>query len=186
MRTASYAAAAAFASLLATPAVVHAQPSLVEPATPSSDPTAARSYLEPGLDVGLATAGLYGALQLDGGHRLGDGPIWLHARLAHGGMGVIEETTMTSDFTDARVGLEARGCALDGIACLVSGLDAGYRHERLVTDYRNTRADLAAAIARLGLDLGGKHLRLRASLETAVAQRGWDGLGLTTGIAYAW
>ena len=93
---------------------------------------------------------------------------------------------MTSDFTDARIGLEARGCALDGIACLVDGLDAGYRHERLFTEFTNTRADLAGAIARLGLDLGSRHFRLRASVETAVSQRGWDGLGLTTGVAYAW
>lgn len=189
MRTAALAAvttATVFASLLATTAVAHAQPSLVASAAPPPAAPAADAYLEPGLDVGFSAIGLYGAVQLDGGHRLGDGPIWLHARLAHGGMGIIEETTMTSDFTDARLGIEARGCALDGLACLVGGLDAGYRHERVLTDETSAHVDLADAIARLGLDLGGRHLRLRASVETAVSPRGWDGLGLTTGIAYAW
>ena len=66
-----------------------------------------------------------------------------------------------------------------------SDLDAGYRHERLLADHDNTRADVAAAIPRLGFDLGGTRLRVRASIETAFDQRGWDGLGLTTGVAYA-
>ena len=189
MRTAAlavFATATAFASLLATTAVAHAEPSLVAPVASSASAPASDSYLELGLDVGYSAVDLYNALQLDGGHRLGGGPIWLHARLAHGGMGNLEQTTMNSDFTEARLGLEARGCVLSGFACLVGGLDAGYRHERQLTEFTNARADLAEAIARLGLDLGGRHLRLRGSVETAVSQRGWDGLGLTTGIAYAW
>jgi hypothetical protein len=189
MRTASFAALAttvAFTSLLATTAVAHAQPSLVEPAASPSDAPASDAYLEPGLEVGLSRTGFYGALQLDGGRRLGDGAFWLHGRLAQGSMAGIDERTMASDFTEARVGLEARSCGLHGVLCLVTGLDAGYRHERLLAEYDNTRADLAAAIPRLGLDLGGTRLRVRASVETAFDQRGWDGLGLTTGVAYAW
>lgn len=189
MRTASLAAlatAGAFASLLAVPAVAHAQPSLVEPVASPSGAPAADAYLEPGLEVGLSRGGFYGALQLDGGHRLGDGALWLHGRLAQGSMAGIDERTMASDFTEARVGLEARSCGLHGVLCLFTGLDAGYRHERLLAEYDNTRADLAAAIPRLGFDLGGTRLRLRASIETALDQRGWDGLGLTTGVACAW
>jgi hypothetical protein len=187
MRNVSLAAlAAATAATLATTAVAHAQPSLVEPVTSPTEAAPADAYLEPGLEVGLSHTGFYGALQLDGGHRFGDGAFWLHGRLAQGSMAGIDERTMASDFTEARVGLEARSCGLHGLLCLITGLDAGYRHERLLADDDNTRADLAAAIPRLGLDLGGKRLRVRASVETAFDQRGWDGLGLTTGIAYAW
>jgi hypothetical protein len=173
MRTASLAAlatAGAFASLLAVPAVAHAQPSLVEPVASPSGAPAADAYLEPGLEVGLSRGGA----------------LWLHGRLAQGSMAGIDERTMASDFTEARVGLEARSCGLHGVLCLFTGLDAGYRHERLLAEYDNTRADLAAAIPRLGFDLGGTRLRLRASIETALDQRGWDGLGLTTGVACAW
>lgn len=187
MRTASLAAlAAASVFSLATTAIAIAQPSLVEPATPPSAPASSDAYLEPGLEVGLSHGGFYGALQLDGGHRLGDGAFWLHGRLAEGNMLGIDERTMASNFTEVRVGLEARSCGLHGVLCLVTGLDAGYRHERLLADHDNTRADLAAAIPRLGLDLGGTRLRVRASVETVFDQRGWDGVGLTTGVAYAW
>jgi hypothetical protein len=103
---------------------------------------------------------------------LPDGALWLHGRLAQGTMVGIDERTMASDFTEARVGLEARSCGLHGVLCLVAGLDAGYCHERLLADYDHTRADLAAAIPRLGIDLGGTRLRVRASIETAFDQRG--------------
>lgn len=91
-----------------------------------------------------------------------------------------------ADFTDARVGLEARGCGLDGLICLVDGLDAGYRRERLVAEFDGVHADLATATVRLGLDLGGKHVRMHASVQSGVDQGGWNGLGLTTGVAYTW
>lgn len=187
MRTASFAlaAATASASLLATPAVAGAQPSLVEPSEQPRETPPVTAYLEPGLEVGGTRGGVYGALQLDGGHRL-DGPLWLHARLAQGGMAGIDEATMSSDFAEARLGLEARGCRLDGLLCAVGGLDVGYRHERLVAEFDAERADLVTAIARLGLDLGGQHVRLRVSVESGVDRAGWNGLGLTTGVAYAW
>ena len=176
------AAAATAASLLATTAIAGAQPSLVEPVAAPAPATGA--YLEPGVEAGLTRGGFYGALQLDGGYRLGDTPLWLHGRFAHGGMAGIDEVTMSSDFTEARAGIEARTCGFQGLVCLVGGLDAGYRHQRLLAQYDDERDNLAAAIARLGLDVGGKHLRFRTGVESGVDQGGWNGLGLTTGLAY--
>jgi hypothetical protein len=184
--------ALAAVTLLATAAIAGAQPSRVEPAAagaaaaPAPATALAAAYLEPGVEVGATRGGFYGALQLDGGHRLADTPIWLHARLAHGGMAGVDEVTMSSDFTEARLGLEARTCGLHGHLCLVGGLDAAYRHQRLVAEYDNQNDDLGAAIARLGLDAGGQHLRFRTGLEAGVDQRGSNSLGLTTGLAYAW
>jgi len=170
-------------SILATTAVAAAQPALTAPAAAPSARTDA--YLEPGAALGGDRTGIYGALQLDGGLRL-DGPLWIHGRFAHGGMGEIEETTMSSDFTEARVGAEARGCALEGIACLVGGIDAAYRHERVITDDTHRNADTADLIARVGLDVGTRHFRLRPSIEAAFDRSGWSGLGMTGGIAYTW
>jgi hypothetical protein len=170
------------ASLLASTAAVRAQPGL-EPRTIDDGGTL---YLEPGIEAGDTRIGLFGALELDGGYHLSSTPFWLHGRLAHGAMRIIEETTMTSDFTEARLGLEARGCELDGIACLIGGVDFGLRHELLVTNHTNQVANNAVAIARVGFDLGSRHLRLRPSLEAAVQPGHWNSLGFTAGIAYTW
>lgn len=178
------AATAAAASLLALTAVVDAQPALDQPSADAA--VTATAYLEPGITAGITRGALYGAVELDGGYRLSDTPLWLHGRFAQGALAEIERDTMNSDFTEARLGLEARGCLFDGIACLVGGVDFGYRHEMFVAAHDHETADLAVAIARLGLDLGGKHLRVRPSIETGVQQGGWNGLGFTTGIAYLW
>jgi hypothetical protein len=174
----------AAASLLALTAVADAQPALDQPASDAAIP--ATAYLEPGLEAGITHGAVYGALELDAGYHLSDTPLWLHGRFAQGIVGPVDQDTMTSDFTEARLGLEARGCLFEGIACLVGGVDFGYRHEMFISRFEHNNADLAVGIARLGLDLGGKHLRLRSSIETGVEQGGWNGLGLTAGIAYTW
>ena len=174
----------AAASLLALTAVADAQPALDQPASDAALP--ATAYLEPGLEAGITHSAFYGALELDAGYHLSDTPLWLHGRFAQGALLEIKGDTMNSDFTEARVGLEARGCLFDGIACLVAGVDFGYRHEMFVATHDHDSSDLVVGIARLGLDIGGKHLRVRPSIETGVEQGGWNGLGFTTGIAYTW
>jgi hypothetical protein len=139
-------------------------------------------YLEPG--VGQVTrSGTYGALQLDGGHRLGDSSLWLHGRLAHGGMIGIDWTTKNSDFTEARVGLEARGCALSGIACLVVGADVGYRHEMVMRASGIQRNDLAPPSAVGFPDLG---VYRAAQASGGVGPRRLGRPRSATGVAYAW
>lgn len=155
------------------------------PGEPVDDATG-HAYLEPGIALGVTRGALYGAIELDGGYHLGSTPFWLHGRFAQGALAVVEDSTMTSDFTEARLGLETRGCLLDGIACLVGGVDFGYRHEMLTAHHARQTSDVAVAIARVGLDVGGKHLRIRPSIETGVEPGGWNGLGLTAGIAYTW
>lgn len=174
-------------SLLAAAGVARAQPSLTAPATaPATPPTPISAYLEPGIEAGATWGALYGAIELDGGYRLGNGPVWLHSRLAQGGLSAEEGHNMSSDFTEARIGAEVRGCVVEGIACLVGGLDLGYRHEMLEVGGGRETLDLGVAVARLGLDLGGDHLRFRPSVELSADQTRPNGIGFTAGIAYTW
>ena len=212
---AATAAIAGAAALAASPAIARAQPSpaLVDapafaatpaaatayavtpaptapPAAPPEPRDAVRAYLEPGLAAGVATT-LYAAVQLDAGYRLGDSSLWLHGRVAHGTFTTIIDRVLSSDLTEARLGLEARGCSDNGIACIVGGVDFAYRHELLSTvdgdePPHTTDVTFAAAIARVGLDLGITHLRIRPSLELGVRQGGLSNAGFTTGLAVVW
>jgi hypothetical protein len=175
--------------LLIAAAAAHAQPALVAPESPPGPPSPPSPptgvYLEPGLAIGVTQVGVYGAVRLDGGYRIGDSPLWIHGRLGQGSMAQIDGGAMDSSFTELRIGLEARGCVLDGIACLVGGADGGYRHEMLMASQEHDDVQLAVAIARLGLDVGTRHLRFRPGVETSVNRDGL-GLGVTAGIAYTW
>lgn len=184
---------------------------------PAADAPAARApatsavatgeaYLEPGIEAGIADELYYGALQLDGGYHLGATPLWLHARFAQGALAARFQrmSTRSSDFTEARLGLEARGCVLADHICLVGGVDFGYRHglsaaapaspgsspaspgSAASATAAAVTGGLGVAIARLGLDLGGANLRFRPSIETSVHHGGWSGLALSSGIAYVW
>ena len=214
---AAVAVTAAAAALAAIPAIAHAQPSpalaaaampaftaapatattyatmpasSATPAAPTDLHDAVHAYLEPGVAAGVATS-LYGAVELDGGYRLGDSPLWLHGRVSHGAFATFSDRVLGSDLTEARLGLEARGCSDNDIACLVGGVDFAYRHEMLSTANEDptpntTNITFVAAIARVGLDLGTKHVRFRPSVELGVRQGGWSNLGATTGLAFAW
>jgi hypothetical protein len=145
-------------------------------------------YLEPGAAVGVAQDGFYGALHLDGGHRL-VGLLWLHARLARGDMATIHvagsDPPSLSSFTEARLGLELRGCRRDGYLCLFGGVDAGYASESYDRPV-DMPTNVATATARLGLDFGGNSLRVRTSVEGGGGQGHWRTGGLTIGLAYSW
>lgn len=159
----------------------------------SSPPASAIAYLEPGVAIGGTSDGLYGAVHLDGGGRL-VGPLWLHARLAQGDVAIINlaasSAPLLSSFTEARLGLELRGCRATGQLCLFGGVDAGYA---LQTFQRagdmSTRSDgpsVATATAHLGLEVGGRALRLRTSVEAARGQGDWGTGGVTLGVARTW
>lgn len=176
------------AALFAVPAAAHAQPSLVEPAPEAPAAAAIAGYLEPGVAAGIAQEDFYGALHLDGGHRL-VGPLWLHARLAWGDTATIHvagsDPLSLTRFTEARLGLELRGCRRDGHLCLFGGVDAGYASETFDRPV-DMPTDVATATARLGLDFGGSSLRMRTSVEGGGGQGHWRNGGLTLGLAYAW
>jgi hypothetical protein len=170
--------------VLTTATIAHAQPALTASVNPKP---AATTYLEGGLAFGaIMHAGFYGAYTLEGGYQLGDGPLWIHAMGAYGGMAGIDETTMSSGYLALRAGVEARGCALHGQACVIGGVDAGFRSAQLQAEYDHYSGDTALVVARAGLDLGSKHVRLRPGLETTFAGQGFDGFGASMAVAYQW
>lgn len=148
------------------------------------------------IGVGGAVDWLYGGTQVDGGYRLTE-TLWLRGRLdgaARIGYGTSDSFTVISPahaHTDAMLGVEARSCRGD-VVCLVAGVDAGYR---FADD--NYLGGIAVA-PRVGLDLGGRHLRVRPAVEVIapfVRQRVGDpelaglpalGIGVTAEVAYEW
>jgi hypothetical protein len=178
----------------AAAAVASAPPAPVAPA-PARAPGSASAiaYLEPGVAIGGTSDGLYGAAHLDGGGRL-VGPLWLHARLAQGDVAIINlaasSAPLLSSFTEARLGLELRGCRATGHLCLFGGVDAGYALQTLQrAGDMSTASDgpsVATATARLGLEVGGGALRLRTAIEAARGQGDWGTGGVTLGIARTW
>ncbi|HEU4728017.1 MAG TPA: hypothetical protein VFT22_09020 [Kofleriaceae bacterium] len=174
-------------ALFAVP-TAYAQPSLAEPAPEVREGPSITSFVEAGAAAGFTQTDLYGALQLDGGHRL-VGPLWLHARLARADTATIHvagsDPPSLSSFTEARLGLELRGCRRDGRICLVGGVDAGYVAETYDRPVDLPGSD-ATATGRVGLDFGGSNLRMRTSVEGGRGLDNWRIGGLTIGLAYGW
>jgi hypothetical protein len=162
-------------ALVSTTAVAAAQPSLTA-ATPA-DHTAA-IYVQGGAMVGANDGYLAGSAVLAGGLQLGESPLWVHGQVVHGAVDqLFGEGSGTLD--QARLGLELRECAVHGIVCGIAGIDAGIQHTHYVGSEANLfdasaseplmTMDHAAgiAVARVGLDIGGKHLRYRPEIEMA-------------------
>ena len=187
----------------ANPRVAALEP---QPAGPPGDtaPIAAVSplpsaYVSLGgaIGIGGAVSWLYGGTQVEGGYRLTD-TLWVRGRLdraARIGYGVINQSvTIISPehpHTDAVLGIETRRCHRDAV-CVVAGADAGYR---FADD--NFHGGLTM-VPRVGLDLGGRHLRVRPAVEASasfIRQRVGEpelagmpalGIGFTTAVAYEW
>jgi len=157
------------ASLLCTAAVAHAD----------------TSYVGAGVTLGGDSVGLYGAYTAEGGYRLSNA-LWAHGMIAKGGMAGVDEPTYASDYFALRGGIEARACVTPAFMCGIAGVDLAARHEVLMDEYDSGKRDGFAIVPRLGADIGGKHLRLRAMSElTATAQK-WDGFALVGGLTYQW
>ncbi len=181
-----------FATLAATTTIAAAEPpgltASVAPEAPAS------SYVGVGILFG-GDIGLDGQLDVEGGYHL-NGAWWLHGMAAGGvagddqGGGVVHQ---------ARVGIEARGCRFEGIACAYAGADLGYQaftwHSN-EGDAMNEQHDDVLASLRVGADIGGRHLRVRPGIESSQLVTGRDtysrapgtlvALNLSLGIAYRW
>jgi hypothetical protein len=174
-------------------ALVLAIPSLAaaEPSAASSAPAVAGDYLQAGVVAGALRANrtssgaLYGAITLEAGHHVQDSALWLHVQLASGSLAGIDEASGASQYLEGRVGVETRGCVLGGAACLVGGLDLGARREYLMAEYDHFDSTTVALVARAGLDVGSRRLRLRPTLELALGSDG-NGGGLSLAAAYVW
>ncbi|HTR51048.1 MAG TPA: hypothetical protein VMJ10_10110 [Kofleriaceae bacterium] len=172
-------------TLLATTAIAAAQPSLTATATP--EPAQEPSHY---LQLGGVFGGTQGAMILgetvEGGMRLDHGPLWVHAEVMTGSAGGVDELTYSGSVLQVRAGLEARGCALNGIACVVGGVDAAYSRTQYMAEDDNDNRHGGEIIPRVGLDIGSERLRVRPGVEVGFDHTGWDQLGFTAALAYQW
>jgi hypothetical protein len=176
------------ASLVASTSLAHAQPSLTQPSlVASTQPQPANNlYLQTGVMAGADdTVGLYAAYTLEGGYRLNDSPLWAHAMVIAGKGAGIDEVVYDSSMFQLRGGIEARGCLVSE-ACMVMGVDLGFRKETLMAEYDNNHATDAIVATRAGLDLGNRHFRFRPGVEMQFDDHGWAGFGATAAVAYQW
>ena len=184
--------------LIASSAVAHADPS-----EPNYQPT---SYVEVGGALGIDAGFLpYGAGSLSVGRRVDESPVWFHGGVMLGGgsagnlgdaFGAIlcsaeDDDGGCSDSSqpnatylfEARAGLELRGCVWNGVACLMAGADVGWVHEGMSS---GPALDTAVTIPRVGLDLGGDHLRFRPGVELAFGSNDYRNGAVTAAVAYQW
>ena len=170
------------ASLVAITTSASAQPSLTA-AAPAPVPTPT-TYVAGGVTAG-AFVGLYAAFTVEAGRRLGTTPLWVHGMLVDGETGGIDEPSTTGRQLQARAGIEARGCVAMQL-CAIAGVDAAVAHGDYMAeyDYDNGNRTDVLAIGRVGLDVGGEHLRLRPGIELGSGVRGIEQFALTGALAY--
>jgi len=173
--------------LVSIPSLVRAQPGLTGATEPEDEPIT--SYVQPGAIVGLIHANsansdaAYGALSLEGGHRIGISPVWLHGLVAVGGMGDLDQGSGPNSYSEVVAGVESRTCAFHGIACGVAAIDVGIRHEYLMSDHFDSFNGVI--VPRLGLDIGSRKFRVRPAIEYVFGTDGY-GAALSLAGAYTW
>jgi hypothetical protein len=181
-------------TLVSMSAVAAAQPALTS-STPAPASAAPSTYLQ--LDGMAGTVGedLSASAAIAGGVELGDSPLWVHGELLHGDTsGFLIDRNGTID--QARLGLEARSCGVRGIVCVMAGVDAAVEHSRVTGSGVNlfevgpsdpvmtTEATTGLGIARIGLDIGGKHLRYRPGIEVAFDAHGEQAASVVQSVAW--
>ncbi len=172
--------------------------SLLVASAAHADPT---SYVQTDVMIGGATpvTGPNLLAAVSGGYLLAP-YLWAHTEVASGVAGDDQGSGTSSQ---ARGGVEARGCTASGIACAIAGVDAGvlygtWTKQGMPSDYEHVIAGVI--VPRLGVDIGGGHWRGRLGLELAEAfagshtssfaapytPRGTVGFELAAGAAYQW
>ena len=141
---------------------------------------------------------LMGGISLDGGVRLGDTPLFAHARVTTGASG------SDGSYQQLRAGVESRGCIAQGWVCAFAGLDLGYQHDHMIDkpwfwwsgdDGSNqppimeTDAHDLMAVPRVGVELGTP-IRVRAALDIPFTTRLDEpetraGAAVSLGLGYA-
>jgi hypothetical protein len=166
-------------------ATARAQPSAIEAVEPASAAPAS-TYLQGGVMAGFDSDAAVGAWRVDGGYRLGESALWIHGVVADGKAAGIDETTMSSSYFTTRLGVEGRSCTQHGFACVGAGLDGGLRSLQLAAEYDHIDAVGAVIVPRIGVDLGGDHVRVAAGIELVLDEDGPSGSDATAGLAYRW
>ena len=190
----------AFASLAVLGSVAHADDSITEgfDAAAARD-TAAHTYVSTGANAGLVNQFIALGGQLEVGRQLANSPVSLHAAFATGEADELFSTG-NGQFQQVRVGADLRGCNSNGVLCAFLGTDVGFQHTRWVGDEGTWLVDEGGGdtmtvtkdssrmigVGRIGLDIGGKHLRWRPGIEAVLDGSGINNGEITQSIAYRW
>jgi len=183
-------------SVLAIARVAGAQPGVEDPppppAAPAPQPYVEKMFIHGGVLITVDHF-LNAAYFADAGLRLGDLPLAVHASIAKGGS---LDADNGGDFYRWTAGVEARS-GLIGWGYTFVDLDLGYQHQTwgepdpIADEFEVHRGGLA--IARVGYDGGGDHIRVRATFELYKYHRefvepmttSWDtGGGITLSFGY--
>jgi hypothetical protein len=170
--------------LAATAAVFLSLPSLAYADDASPPPAAAsQTYVS-----ALTSASVDQFIAFDVGAEVGTqlAPAWWgHGSLRVGQAGDAEGS---GSHLELRVGAERLGCNASGAVCRLVGLDLGFQASTWEKEDMREKHDGPLIAPRLGLDLGGDHLRLRLAIEArayvSAAGGTVPGLGLSAGLAY--
>jgi hypothetical protein len=192
MRNVSF-AFASLASLVAATAVAHADP-LAVAATASPDAVPS-SYVQGGVMAGANDGLLTDGASAEVGKRV-QPYVWVHASMT---MGSADElfASGTGSILQARAGADLMGCNANGVLCAFAGADVGFQHTEfsgmsvpLFCDGEDCQGDAVydhhagmIGVGRVGLDIGGKHLRWRPGVEGSVSGTG-VGVNVTQSVAY--
>jgi hypothetical protein len=170
---------------IAYAAVATAQPAITSTA-PEPAAAAPSAYLEGGAELGFAQGAIVFGETVEGGVQLDHGPLWAHAMVVTGSAGGVDEISSGS-ILQLRAGVEARSCVENRIACFVGGVDAAYSHTQYMGDNGDSdRAIGDLIIPRVGLDVGGNHLRFRPGIELGFDSKGIDQGAVSAAVAYQW
>jgi hypothetical protein len=155
------------AAFLTVGSVAEAEPAASAPTSPA-DVTASASadvgYLGVGLELLIAET-TYAGPTVEGARRLGQTP-WLVRGMIGGGSLSSGIAPGTNRFGELRLGVEADGCTPGRHACAFAGVDLGLLDETFTRDDQMAMSHRSfLVLPRLGLEIGGKTLRLRSALE---------------------
>ncbi len=149
-------------------------------ATSATAELPARAFVGGVGSVGLGEGGLYSQAGVEGGYRLGARPLYLHGELALGHMDDLSEVAGGSDnlvygsawYAQIRAGVETRLCSARDQLCGLAGADLGVLKTGSTTGPRTDSMTTSfvdyQVIPRLGVELGGKVVRVRLTAELPV------------------
>lgn len=171
----------ALATLLAATTVASAEPA-----------PALTSYVQSGVEAGGNDGYFTGGVTIEAGTQVVPG-VGVHVIGTHGGA---EElfSSGTGRYTQVRGGFDVSGCPMSKSRCVFAGVDFGVQHthwsgiEGTFFDDNGTPAThdrvRPIGVGRVGLDIGGAHIRWRPSLELAFSDTGANGANVMQSLAY--
>lgn len=172
------------ARLALTTALFLSLPSLAAADEASPPPaTTSQTYVS-----ALTSASVDQFIAFDAGAEVGTrlAPAWWgHGSLRVGQAGDAEGS---GGHFELRAGAEHQRCSASGAVCRLVGLDVGFQASTWEKENMHEKHNGPLIAPRLGLDLGGDHLRLRLAIEArayvSAAGGAVPGLGLSAGLAY--